>query len=216
MDAKATVKIGDFSRGGKKRVQVKAADHDFKAKASVTPVGLLLPQFNELFLACVTSKVTSDCLVDVLELWWQSQAERFKHIHTLVINLDNGPENQSHRTQFMARLLQFAKKYQLTIQLAYYPPYHSKYNPVERCWGILENHWNGDLLDSIQTVLHFAQTMTWKGNSPVVRLLSTIYQTGVRLTKKAMAEVEKHLDRLKGLDRWFVKISATPSVPLDT
>jgi transposase len=25
----------------------------------------------------------------------------------------------------------------------YYPPYHSKYNLIERCWGILENHWNG-------------------------------------------------------------------------
>lgn len=54
MDAKATVKVGDFSRGGKKRVRVKAADHDFKAKAKVTPVGIFLPEFDELFLACVT------------------------------------------------------------------------------------------------------------------------------------------------------------------
>jgi Rhodopirellula transposase DDE domain len=122
MDAKATVKVGDFSRGGKKRVQVNAADHDFKAKAKVTPVGILLPQFDELFLACVTSKVTSDCLVDVLELWWQENQERFTQIDTLVINLDNGPENQSYRTQFMARLSAFADKYQLTVQLAYYPP----------------------------------------------------------------------------------------------
>ena len=58
MDAKATLKVGDFSRGGKKDVQVKAANHDFKAK--VTPVGILLPERDELFLACVTSKVTSD------------------------------------------------------------------------------------------------------------------------------------------------------------
>ena len=179
-------------------------------------MGLLLPQFDELFLALVTSKVTSDCLVDVLELWWQENQERFGHVDTLVINLDNGPENQSYRTQFMARLSAFAHKYQLTIQLAYYPPYHSKYKPVERCWGILEKHWNGDLLDSIQTVVNFAQTMTWKGNTPMVRLITTAYQTGVRLTKKAMAEVEKHLARLSGLERWFVKISRTSSVSLDT
>ena len=133
-----------------------------------------------------------------------------------MINLDNGPENQSHRTQFMARLVEFAKKSQLTIQLAYYPPYHSKYNPIERCWGVLEKHWNGDLLDSIETVVNFAQTMTWKGNAPVVRLLTTIYHTGVRLTKKAMTEVEKHLERLSGLKRWFVKISGTPFVSQDT
>lgn len=135
MDAKATVKVGDFSRRGKKRVEVKAADHDFKPQASVTPVGILVPQRDELFLACVTSKVTSDCLVDVLELWWQSRRERFKQVHTLVINLENGPENQSYRTQFMARLVEFAKTYQLAVYLAYSPPYHSTYNPVERCWA---------------------------------------------------------------------------------
>jgi Rhodopirellula transposase DDE domain len=80
----------------------------------------------------------------------------------------------------------------------------------------LEQHWNGDLLDSIQTVVNFAQTMTWKQNTPMVRLITTAYQTGVRLTKKAMAEVETHLERLRGLERWFVKISSTPSGSLDT
>ncbi len=207
MDAKATVKVGDFSRGGKKRVQVKAADHDFTATAKVTPVGILLPEHDELFLACVTSKVTSDCLVDVLELWWQNVRECYSQVSTLVINLDNGPENHSHRTQFLNRLVAFAQRSQLLVKLAYYPPYHSKYNPVERCWGSLENHWNGDRLDSVETVVKFAQTMTWKGKSPVVRLLTTIYHTGVRLTKQAMAQVETHVQRLVGLEPWFVDIS---------
>jgi hypothetical protein len=118
MDAKATVKVGDFSRGGKKRVRVKAADHDCTPSARVTPVGILVPQSDELFVACVTSKVTSDCLVDVLEQWWQRVRERFEQVRTLVINLDNGPENHSHRTQFLNRLLAFAQTYQLTVKLA--------------------------------------------------------------------------------------------------
>jgi transposase len=216
MDAKASVKVGDFSRGGKKRVRVKAADHDFKPSATVTPVGILVPQCDELFLACVTSKVTSDCLVDVLEQWWQRVRERFEQVKTLVINLDNGPENQSHRTQFLNRLVTFAQTSQLTVKLAYYPPYHSKYNPIERCWGILEQHWNGDVLDTVETVVQFAQTMTWKGKAPVVSLLTTVYPTGVRLSKQAMAQVETHLERLPGLERWFVKISCTPPPSPDT
>ena len=105
---------------------------------------------------------------------------------------------------------------QLTVKLACYPPYHSKYNPVERCWGILEAHWNGDVLDSVETVVKFAQTMTWKGKAPVVRLLTTIYHTGVRLTKQAMAEVETHVQRLIGLERWFVDISCATSASPDT
>lgn len=118
LDAKATVKVGDFSRGGKKRVHVKAADHDFRPTARVTPVGILVPQSDELFLACVTSKVTSDCLVDVVEQWWQRVRARFEHVRTLVINLDNGPENHSHRTQFLKRLVAFAQTSQLTVTLA--------------------------------------------------------------------------------------------------
>jgi len=67
IDAKATVKMGPFARGGKGRVAVKAADHDFQAEATVTPVGLFVPQTDEVFIYHVTSKVTSDCLVDRLE-----------------------------------------------------------------------------------------------------------------------------------------------------
>jgi len=206
MDAKAIVKIGPFARGGKSRVPTKAADHDFHPEVSVTPVGIFLPAFDEFFWYGVTSKVTSDCLVDRLIDWWETVKERFSQIKTIVINGDNGPESHSRRTQFMQRLLEFAENYQVNIFLAYYPPYHSKYNPVERCWGILEQHWNGSLLDSVDTVIQFARTMTWKGKHPVVELVTTPYQNGVKLTKEAMNLLETHFQRLPSLEKWFVDI----------
>jgi transposase len=213
MDAKASVKVGPFARGGKSRVLTKAADHDFKPVATVTPVGIFLPSSDELFLYGVTSKVTSDCLVDRLVDWWESVKERFSHITTLLINLDNGPESHSRRTQFMQRLVAFAQRSHLTIRLAYYPPYHSTYNPIERCWGILEQHWNGALLDSLEAVIQYASSMTWKGKHPLVTLVTTPYQTGVKLTKKAMQAVETQLQRLPHLDKWFVDIvSPSPAV----
>jgi Rhodopirellula transposase DDE domain len=128
----------------------------------------------------------------------------------LVINLDNGPENHSRRTQFMQRLVDFVQRYRVNIRLAYYPPYHSKYNPIERCWGILETHWNGALLDSIEAVLQFARTMTWKGTQPVVELVTTTYQTGVKLTPEAMDLVEAQITRLPLLGKWFVDIGPAP------
>jgi len=211
IDAKATVKVGPFARGGKSRVPTAAADHDFQPAATVTPVGIFLPTLEELFLYGITSKVTSDCIVDCLVRWWETVRERFPSITTLVINLDNGPENHSRRTQFMQRMVAFVQQYRLTVRLAYYPPYHSKYNPIERCWGILENHWNGSLLDSIAAVLHFATTMTWKGTHPVVALVTTLYQTGVKLTKEAMDRVEAQLTRLPDLGKWFVDITPMAS-----
>jgi transposase len=206
LDAKATVKIGPFSRKGRSRVPTSAADHDFQPEGLVTPVGILLPALDELFLYAVTSRVTSDCLADRLAQWWEAVRGRFAHITTLVVNLDNGPENHSHRTQFMHRLVQFARQFQITVRLAYYPPYHSKYNPIERCWGILEQHWNGTLLDSLDAVLGFATTMTWKGRRPQVAVVTTPYARGVTLTKAAMADVEAHLTRHPTLDKWFIDI----------
>jgi len=213
MDAKAIVKVGPFARGGKSRIRVDAADHDFQPLATVTPVGLFLPAWDELFVYGVISKVTSDCLVDRLAQWWESVRARFPHITTLVINGDNGPENHSRRTQFMQRLVDFVQQYDVTVRLAYYPPYHSKYNPIERCWGILEHHWNGTVLDSVDAVLQFARTMTWNGKHPVVALVTTTYQTGVTLTKEAMETVEAQLKRLPDLGKWFVDI-VSPSLAL--
>ena len=137
MDAKATIKIGWFDRGGKNRVPTQTFDHDFQPKTTVTPYGIFVPELDELFLYFTSSKVTSDFIVDVLEDFWNTQRQRFSQIQTLVINQDNGPENHSRRTQFMQRIVEFSHKFKLNVRLAYYPPYHSKYNPVERTWGIL-------------------------------------------------------------------------------
>ena len=49
----------------------------------------------------------------------------------LVINADNGPESNGQRTQWLKRLSDFSDVAGIRIQLAYYPPYHSKYNPIE-------------------------------------------------------------------------------------
>ena len=209
MDAKARVNIGSFSRGGTSRIEVKASDHDFKPEAVLTPVGIFLPQFDDLFIYMVTSKVTADCLVDCLQRWWEHVRWQFPHIDTLVINLDNGPENHSRRTQFMRRILEFAEASGLTIRLAYYPPYHSKYNPIERCWGILETYWNGALLDSVDAALGFASNMTYNGKHPLVELVTTTYNTGVKLSKDAMCLLETLITRLPKLEKWFVDILPT-------
>jgi Rhodopirellula transposase DDE domain len=206
LDSKASVKIGLFSRGGKSWVRVAAADHDFHPEATLTPFGILLPRSRDLYLYFATSKVTSDFMVDILDQWWTGVRGRCPQVRTLLINQDNGPENHSRRTQFMKRMVGFGQTHGLTIRLAYYPPYHSKYNPIERCWGILENHWSGALLETIPTALRFAQTMTWHGKHPLVQLITKSYQKGVRLTREEMNQLETQIHRLPGLEKWFVDI----------
>lgn len=164
-----------------------------------------------LTLIVGTSRETSDFIADAIEHWWQTNQKRLADIRQLVIDLDNGPENASCRTQFMKRMVAFADGYQLEIVLVYYPPYHSKYNPIERCWGVLEQHWNGTLLNSVDTVLAWARTMTWKGTHPVVDLRDKTYEKGVRLAKKAFQEFEQRLQRDETLPKYYVRILPQPS-----
>ena len=214
-DAKAVVKIGEFSRGGRSRVAVDAADHDFKPEAVLIPFGILLPRWDELFLYFSPGYITADFIVDRLDEWWREAKPRFPLVRMLVINQDNGPEHQSRRTQFLKRIIEFAVTHQLIVRLAYYPPYHSKDNSIERCWGVLEQPWNAALLDEVQTVLNFAQSMTWKGQHPVVRLVETVYQTGVRLTQDAMQALEAQIQRFPKLSKWFVDIIPPALLSLD-
>lgn len=206
MDAKATVLIGPYARNGRNRIVVKAADHDFQPEAKVTPYCIFLPDYQLAYLYFTESRVTSDFIADCLLDCWQQIKEAFPQIQTLLLQQDNGPENHSRRTQFMKRMVQLADRLQRNIQLAYYPPYHSKYNPVERFWGHLEQHWNGDLLDSLDAVLKFAQSMTWHHQHPVVTMVRSIYHKGVKLTQKAMALLEQRFARLPGLEKYFVLI----------
>jgi transposase len=159
----------------------------------------------------VSSKLTADCIGDILESWRESVKHRFSHIEKLVINQDNGPENHSRRSQFMRRMIDFTESSKLDIQLAYYPPYHSKYNPIERCFGWLEKHWNGSLLViRLKPCLILLKTLTFRGQNPVVKLIEKVYETGVKLSKAGMEKVEARINRLPSLKKWFVEIFAKP------
>ncbi|MBL3619679.1 MAG: ISAzo13 family transposase [gamma proteobacterium endosymbiont of Lamellibrachia anaximandri] len=209
LDTKAAVKVGPFSRGGYSRQGERAWDHDFQPEATLTPFGILLPKTGDNHLWFSQSKVTADFMVDRLEEMMPQWKKRFA-LHTLLINADNGPESSGRRTQWLKRLVELSDAHQLTIQLAYYPPYHSKYNPVERLWGVLENHWQGELIDSIDKALGLARSMTYRGIKPTVRKVTKSYRKGVTVAKRAMLDIESRLERTTDLEHWFIKIAPQP------
>ena len=208
IDTKAKLPVGEFSRDGQARGQQspKALDHDMNPEQKLVPFGILEVLAGMLTIIFGTSRETSNFIADCLQQWWDGRKEQYGHIRQLVINLDNGPENSSARTQFMKRMVEFADHNNLEIVLVYYPPYHSKYNPIERCWGILEMHWNGTLLDSIETILGWARTMTWKAARPIVNLLEKTYEKGVSIAKKAFQKIEERLERDATLPKYRVRI----------
>jgi len=151
---------------------------------------------------------TSDYWIDALQHWWSSVRSQYGHVRRLVIYLDNGPNNSGTRTQFLKRMIAFADCSGLIIRLVYYPPYHSKYNPIERCWSALEKKWNGVLLTSLKVVLQCALRMVWKGQHPTVKRLDGDYPDGVCIprTVKAKRELEGRLARSAALPKYDITI----------
>lgn len=207
MDCKATVCLGEFSRGGCTRGNHKACDHDMGCREKSIPCGIVDEDTGQLYLTFGSSYKTSDFIVDTLSTWWASLSP-FEQAATAQIQLkiDNGPESSGVRPQCLNRMVQFADQIGKPIQLLYYPPYHSKYNPIERCWGILELHWNGTQLIDCQTLLAWAQSRTWKALHPLVTLSRKVYRKGVKLTKAAMRTVEARLERHTLLPKWDILI----------
>ena len=207
MDCKASVSLGEYSRGGKTRGNNQAQDHDMGVKEKYIPCGIVDEDSGQLYLNFGSSYKTSDFMVDSLFQWWSSISRKEKQqIEIIQIKVDNGAENSGVRTQFLKRMVEFAAQTGKSIQLLYFPPYHSKYNPIERCWGILEQHWNGAILTDVETLLAWAQSMTWKGLKPLVNLNRKIYKKGISVNKKAMKEIEMSLERNPLLPKWDILI----------
>lgn len=166
----------------------------------------------QLYISFGNSYKTSDFIVDSLSQWWETLEEKEKKgIEVIQIKLDKGSENSGVRTQFLKRMVELAEEIQKSFNLLYYPPYHSKYNPIERCWGGLEQHWNGTLLTDVDTMLGWAKSMTWKGLHPIIALNEKTYERGIKLSQKEMKELEKRLERNPNLPKWEIFIRPNSS-----
>ena len=126
-----------------------------------------------------------------------------------MIDLDGGAATRSDRTQFIKRMVELSQTIGLKIRLIYYPPYHSKYNPIERCWAVLENYWNGAILDSVEAAVNWAANMSWKGLAPIVHLVETTYETGIKVLPDELKQYQPFWQRSQTLPKWDITIVPT-------
>ncbi len=158
------------------------------------------------------TRETSDFWADGLRMWWGMVQGQLRHIKRLVVYLDNGPKAAGNRTQWLRRMIEFADWSGLEVRLVYYPAYHSKYNPIEHCWGVLEQKWGGALLRSLKVILQQARRMRWRGRAPVVKRLEGDYPDGVRLSRAQMRPYEARLQRAAALPKYDITIKPQQAV----
>lgn len=208
-DVKAKVKIGNLSRKGYCRNlnAPQTDDHDHHWTDVLVPFGLYEVNTDNTFLAFGNSKETPDFIVDCLEWWWKKRQFMADDYDLLMINLDNGSSVAGNTRRFLQRIVAFAQLIGIPIQLVYYPPYHSKYNMIERFWAALENYWSPLVLDTVPNTINIAKKVAWKGMNPIVDFFDRKYEKGVTVDAEDFKELQKFITRNSVLPKWDVLIN---------
>jgi hypothetical protein len=196
IDTKKRELIGPFYRYGwlYSAVRQRVYDHDFPrfAEGVVIPHGIYDLRLNRGYVHLGTSHDTSAFACDCLGLWWESHGRLlYPTAEEVLLLCDGGGSNSARTYLFKADLQVLANRLGQTFRVLHYPPYCSKWNPIEhRLFPHLSRACRGMVLRSVELVqqlMHRAGTRT--GLQVVVDILRREYATGRQVAK----EVKKNL-----------------------
>ena len=150
--------IGNLYRPGTLYTQapVETFDHDFPSLAAgvVIPHGIYDVQRNHGYVTLGTSHDTSAFACDCLLQWWQRYGQpTYADADSLLVLCDGGGSKSARTYLFKQDLEQLGQDLGIEIRVAHYPPYTSKYNPIEhRLFSQVHQSPEGVILDSYVTV----------------------------------------------------------------
>jgi hypothetical protein len=200
IDTKKKEHLGNFYRDGKlfTKETLKTFDHDFPSFADgvVIPHGLYDLKLNRGYLHLGTSCDTSEFACDALEdWWWRFGRDLYPQATSLLLLCDGGGSNSSRTYLFKADLQTLVDRIGLPVRVAHYPPYTSKYNPIEhRLFPHVTRACQGVIFRSVALVKRLMEkTRTRTGLSVVVDIMDRVYQTG----RKVAEEVKQKLNILR-------------------
>lgn len=184
MDTKKKEQIGNFYREGRLLTtgEIQAFDHDFKSfsEGVIIPHALYDLKRNHGFINIGTSRDTTEFACDSIRNWWYKQGQfNYPHASSILILCDGGGSNSSRYYIFKQDLQDLVNEIGIEIRIAHYPPYCSKYNPVEhRLFPHVTRACQGMLFKTTEFVRDLiSKTKTKRGLSVTVDILDRVYET---------------------------------------
>jgi Rhodopirellula transposase DDE domain len=200
IDSKKRELLGNFYRDGKllTKEALRAFDHDFPsfAEGVVLPHGLYDLKLNCGYVHLGTSHDTSAFACDCVEdWWWRHGQQQYPAAESLLLLCDGGGSNSARTYLFKADLQRLVNRLGMPVRVAHYPPYTSKYNPIEhRLFPHLTRACQGVLFTSVQLVKRLMEkAKTRTGLRVVVDIMDRVYETGRRVAE----EVKNSLNILR-------------------
>jgi hypothetical protein len=186
MDTKKKEAIGNFYRDGRIYTQevIEAYDHDFKdgfSEGTIIPHSIYDLKNNEGYIQLGTSHDTSEFACDSLRYWWENYGRvLYPQATSILVLCDGGGSNSSRHYIFKQDLQQLAEEIGVEIRIAHYPPYCSKYNPIEhRFFPHVTRACQGVIFSSVELVKQLMEkTHTKTGLKAFVHVIDKAYETG--------------------------------------
>ena len=185
IDTKKKELIGNFSRDGHTYTQapVDTLDHDFPSagEGKLIPHGIYDLARNQGHMNLSTSHDTSEFCCDSIRHWWQHYGRQYyANARRLLLLCDGGGSNSANRHVFKEALQLLSEWLGIEIRVAHYPPYCSKYNPIEhRLFSHITRACQGVVFHTVAIAKQFMEkTKTRTGLTVTVDILTGVYQTG--------------------------------------
>ena len=168
VDTKKKELLGNFKRDGKalSNGTLKSFDHDFATfgNGTVVPHGIYDVRRNVGYMTMGVSHDTSKFVCDNIErVWNQYLKEQYPEAQTIAILCDGGGSNSSSHRIVKQDLMDLANRLNMRLLVMHYPPYCSKFNPIEhRLFSQITRSWNGAPLMSVEDAVERAARTTTK------------------------------------------------------
>jgi hypothetical protein len=184
---------------------IEVFDHDWRSLATgvAIPHGLYDLKLNTGYLHIGTSHDTGEFACDALRDWWLEHGRHHYPAATSILLLcDGGGSNSSRQYLFKQDLQNLVNKLNIEIRIAHYPPYTSKYNPIEhRLFPHLTRACQGVIFESLEIVQDLmAKAKTKTGLTVFATILDNVYQTGRKVTEEFKQTMEVVFDEY--LPKW--------------
>jgi hypothetical protein len=216
IDTKKKELLGDFYRDGTIDTQgtIETNDHDFGSAGSgtVIPHGLYDVGRNRGFVHLNTSHDTSELACDSIAAWWEGHGRvAYPLAPKLLVLCDGGGSNSASRYVFKEQLQKLANRLGVEIRVAHYPPYCSKYNPIEhRLFPHVTRACRGVIFRTLETVRHYmSKTETATGLKVEVSILEKVYETGLKCAAGFKETMKIVFDKV--LPKWNYRAIPEPA-----
>lgn len=168
---------------------IEVFDHDWKSLAAgvVIPHGLYDLVFNIGYIHLGTSHDTSQFACDAIRQWWtQHGSTHYQTADSILLLCDGGASNSSRQYLFKQDLQALVNQLGIEIRIAHYPPYTSKYNPIEhRLFPHLTRVCQGVIFESVEIVKDLmAKAKTKTGLKVFASVLNQVYETGRKVSQE--------------------------------